>query len=155
MKIVHGNVYVHRTNIDELKASDLKLVDQAKKLTPSSLEWNMLRVSKDRSRITFSNYPDFYSDPHPALKGYASVNIDTGKIRYGKAQNNPVILHRKETFIKRTDPNYQSFKRLTEQEVVAGLYPKNLLSHIGRKNFWDEFLIEEGWEIEDHVLQRI
>lgn len=155
MKIVHGNVYVHQTNIDELQEADLKLVNQAKKLLPETYKFNMVRVAKDKERITFSNYPDFNTDPHPALDQYANVNIITGKIRYGSGGKNPVILHRKETFIKRTDPNYQKFKRLTEQEVKAELYPKNLLSHIGRRKFWDDFLIEEGWEIEDHVLQRL
>jgi len=154
MKKVHGNLYVHRTNIDELQAPDLKLVDQAKKLLPEAYEWNMLKVAKDK-RVSFMFYPNFYKNSHPALYQYANVDTTTGKIKYGSESKNPVILHRKETFIKRTDPNYAKFKRLTEQEVEAGLYPKNLLSHIGRKNFWDAFLIEEGWEIEDHVLQRI
>lgn len=155
MKIVHGNLYVHRTNIDELPETDKELVNQALKLLPETYEWNMLKVAKDKDRITFSFYPDFYSDPHPALYQYANVNIETDKIRYGSGGKNPVILHRKETFIAKSDPNYKMFEALTAQEVEAGLYPKNLLSHIGRRKFWDNFLMEEDWEIKDHVLQRL
>lgn len=154
MKIVHGNLYVHRTNTDELKESDKELVNQAIKLLPEAYEWNMLKVARDK-RVSFMYYPNFYENPHPALYQYANVDPSTGKIKYGSESKNPVILHRKETFIRRSDPNYRKFERLTEQEVGAGLYPKHLLNHIGRKNFWDKFLIEEGWEIVDHVLQKI
>lgn len=151
---MHGNLYVHRTNTDELKEFDKELVNQAIRLLPNAYEWNMLKVARDK-RVSFMYYPNFYENPHPALYQYANVDTTTGKIKYGSESKNPVILHRKETFMSRSDPNYRKFERLTEQEVEAELYPKHLLSHIGRKNFWDKFLIEEGWEIVDHVLQKI
>ena len=155
MKIVHGNLYVHRTNIDELQVADLSLVGQAQKLLPEAYEWNMLKVAKDKDKISFMYYPNFYENPHPALYQYANVELATGKIRYGSESKNPVILHRKETFVSKSDPNYKKFEALTNQEVEAGLYPKNLLSHIGRKNFWDVLLIDKGLKIDDHVLLKI
>lgn len=154
MKKVHGNLYVHRTNVDELPVVEGELVRKAIKLLPDAYEWNMLKVARDK-RVSFMYYPNFYENPHPALYQFANVDTTTGRIKYGSESKNPVILHRKETFVAKSDSNYQKFKALTDQEVEAGLYPKNLLSYIGRRKFWDEFLIEEGLEIINHVLQKI
>lgn len=153
MKKVHGNLYVHRTNVGELPQEEDAFVRKAIELLPEAYEWNMLKVARDK-RVSFMYYPNFYENPHPALYQFANVDTATGKIKYGSESKNPVILHRKETFVSKTDPNYKMFKALTDQEVEAGLYPKNLLSHIGRKNFWDGFLIDGGWEIIAHVLQK-
>lgn len=154
MKRVHGNLYVHRTNLDELPTTDKELVDQATKLLPKSYKWNMLKVARDK-RVSFMYYPNFYENPHPSLYQFANVDTVSGKVKFGSKSKNPVILHRKETFIAKSDSDYDRFEALTNQEVEAGLYQKELLSHIGRVNFWDNLLVEKGLEIKDHVLQKI
>lgn len=154
MKRVYGNLYVHRTNLGELPTTDKELVDQATKLLSESYKWNMLKVARDK-RVSFMYYPNFYENPHPSLYQFANVDTVSGKVKFGSESKNPVILHRKETFIAKSDPNYEKFEALTEQEVDAGLYQKELLSHIGRVNFWDNLLIEKGLEIKEHVLKKV
>ena len=154
MKRVHGNLYVHRTNLDELPPSDRGLVDKAIELLPDAYEWNMLKVAKDK-RVSFMYYPNFYENPHPSLYQFANVDTVSGKVKYGSKSKNPVILHRKETFIAKSDLDYEKFEALTNQEVEAGLYKKELLSHIGRVNYWNNLLIEKGLEIKDHVLRKV
>lgn len=152
MKIVHGNIYVHKSNVDELKENERRIFEASKELLPLSWKWNMIKVAK--TKVTFSWYPEFRSDPHPTLHSYATVDTVSDSVKYGHPKNNPVILHRKETFVSKTDTEYETYKRLTDQEVEAGLYPKELLSYIGRRNFWDNFLIEKGVEIENHILKK-
>ncbi|MDY6895061.1 MAG: hypothetical protein SVO01_06550 [Thermotogota bacterium] len=151
MKKVHGNLYVHRSNVGELPNYAKELMMHAEAILPSSYEWNMLKVAKTE-RVSFMLYPNFYDDPHPSLHQYANVDVKNGKIKYGSKSKNPPILHRKETFISKDDPEYSKFAKLTEQEIKAGLYTKDLLSHIGTKKFWEDLLITRNLKIKDHIL---
>ena len=154
MKIVYGSIYVHKTNIRELTGSDIDLVTNAQRYLANTHRWNLLKIARDKTRVSFMWYPGFYENPHPALDGSASVNLAAGTVKYSKATKNPVILHRKETFISRNDHHYEKFQQLTTQEESAGLYAKNILNKIGRRDYWDMLLEEKELVIVDHCLQK-
>lgn len=155
MKVVYGSIYTHKTNIRELNPSDVWEVFKARNMLPKTYLWNLLRIDRDKSRISFMWYPKFYEYPHPSLEGSISVNITTGALKCTSATKNPVILHRKETFISKDDPYYEKFRLLTIQEENAGLYTKGILSKIGRQDYWNSLLKEKELVIVDHVLQDI
>lgn len=152
MKNVYGNLYVHKSNIEELPNSDRELLTWAIRLLPPNTNWNLIKIARDKISVSFMNYPNFFENPHPALKEYTKVDLGTGTIKHSEITRNPPILHRKETFIAPTNNSYYLFKQLTEQEEKAGLYQKSLLSKIGRRDYWDELLAKKNLTIKNHRL---
>ena len=69
-------------------------------------------------------------------------------------QNNPPILHRKETFLTKDNENYEKFSKLTKQEEEASLLNPKISHKIGFQKFWDNLLDEKGLEIIDHQLRK-
>jgi hypothetical protein len=94
------------------------------------------------------------ADPHPALE--ASIVAKLGEIRlkhrYFGDSNNPPILHRKDSFVPESYPNYEKFARLTRQEEKAGLLDRG---DIGLGRSWGELLRTAGYEIRGHQLRRL
>jgi hypothetical protein len=152
MKNVYGNLYAHKTNLDEYNAHDRGIVEQALQLLAPGTDWDLVKLARDKGSVSFMQYPDFFSNPHPALKEYTKINVLTGTAKKATIRKNAPILHRKETFIATSDPHYRVFARLTKQEERAGLYPKALSGKIGRADFWAAFLIEKRLSIQDHNL---
>jgi DNA phosphorothioation-associated putative methyltransferase len=115
-------------------------------------DWNLLKLHKREYAITFLSYPDFDTDPHPALKYSTKINLNSGRIvrtdYTGRA--NPPILHRKETFLPEGDSRRDLFADLTKKEVELGLYRDP--SRIGLRLFWVSLLRKKNLYYEGHVL---
>jgi len=94
-------------------------------------EWNLLKLHTDQVAISFLTYPDFDSDPHPALAEAVKINMNSGAISKNdyRKRANPPILHRKETFLPHNDSRIPEFAAVTKQEEDAGLLRD--LSRIG------------------------
>lgn len=152
MKVVYGNIYVHESNVGELHPSDAALVRVALGKTPTDMTWNVLKVSRLKDGASFMHYPHFFSDPHPALSEYTTVHLVPESVRHSVTKMNPMILHRKETFISQEHRCYQVFSDLTAQEERAGLYAKEVLSKIGRQDYWDALLAQNDLTIHNHQL---
>jgi hypothetical protein len=73
--------------------------------------WNLLKFHTDQIAITFLTYPEFDSDPHPALARATKINLNTGSVVHTdySGRSNPPILHRKETFLPQDDPRVEEF----------------------------------------------
>lgn len=153
MKQVRGKLYLHKSAISDLPDNQKALVNNAiNHLNPNS-EWNLIRIDSD-DQIGFLNYPDFEQDPHPKLEHSFSVNLITKQTKFRNSfQNNPPILHRKETFIRKNDKNYETFSKLTRQEEEAGLLDSSISHTIGFQKRWQQLLDEKGLEIIDHQLR--
>ncbi|MEM2146574.1 MAG: methyltransferase domain-containing protein [Candidatus Jordarchaeaceae archaeon] len=125
-------------------------------LLPQDFQWNIVKVDVKRKKVSFLWYPHFDEDPHPSLKEWINIDLDSGKtVRRMEKENNPPILHRKETFLDKHDPRFHRFATLTAQEMEAGLYEPKFLCRIGRKKAWESFLHNKGVEIVDHnVIKR-
>jgi DNA phosphorothioation-associated putative methyltransferase len=115
---------------------------------------DVIKLHRQRRKISYLFYPGFERDPHPALHASLVVDLQTFDIRFRDFRNsaNPPILHRKETLLEREHPLYPKFARLTAQEERADLLG---LPGIGRRDAWTKLLQEEGWRLAGHRLLRM
>jgi len=153
MKVVYGTIYIHKNYIHVLPNELKNLIHDALRFIPRNLEWNIVAVNPTAGTIKFLFYPKFDTDPHPALKHSAKIDLKNKKVNLYLVKNpNPPILHRKEALVEPDYHYYEIFRRLTEEEEKAGLYAKTLKNRIGRKKFWEKLLKERGIKIEGHKL---
>lgn len=150
-KHLPSHIYVHKSAEDELPAL-LRIVIFAAKQIVGEVPYNIAKIAVDGRTVSFLDYPNFDHDPHPAL--LRSVQIYLPKtsfnIRDYSKGDNPPILHRKETFITKTYPYFETFRQLTLQEEVEGLLSN---SDIGYKQPWENLLRSKGFCIINHQLQ--
>ena len=114
--------------------------------------FNLLKFHTASPKISFLSYPDFETDPHPALAESVIVDLVTGRVRrdYYRVRANPPILHRKETFIPADHPLNGKFAKLTRQEESAGLLEDT--SRIGFRLNWEKLLAEKQLTFKGHRL---
>ena len=99
-------------------------------------------------------YPDFETDPYPALRRSVKLSLRTREIDcfdYA-ASTNPPVLHRKETFPASDHPSHAKFARLTAQKEKHGLLVDTLT--IGTREGWEMRLSESGFALRGHRLVR-
>ena len=133
-------VYIHKDLMLLLPNELLAYLGKIHAQTTKTKEFNLLKIFKKEFRVSFLFYPDFETDPHPSLVHSVTVNLEnnTDKLLDYSKSNNPPILHRKETFINETHPQFTLFANLTAAEEQFGLY-KNL-NKIGFKKYWENFI---------------
>lgn len=151
-KLLPEDLYVHKSAV-EFVPGLMKLMLSLGESIAGQLESDLIKFSLHGKSMSFLFYPDFDSDPHPALHGSVRVDFRTGKtqVRNYTNSDNPPILHRKETFVAPTYEQYEKFKSLTEAEEAEGL-----LGHkgIGFRNQWAELVAGAGYTFMDHELRR-
>jgi DNA phosphorothioation-associated putative methyltransferase len=106
------------------------------------------------SKVSYLVYPDFETDPHPALLRSIKLNLRSREIEsidYAGSAN-PPILHRKETFLPSDHPLRSKFERLTRQEERAGLLDET--ATIGTRSGWEERLRSMGYALRGYRLVR-
>jgi len=149
-------IYISRPAPDwEIPQSLSEEIRRAEIAAKPNRAWNLLKIHTKEKAFTFLIYPDFDTDPHPALAEATKININTGSVTHTdyRKRANPPILHRKETFLPKTDPRYETFARLTKQEEDAGLL-KNT-AQIGMRVYWLTLLKRKALRIENHQLKKI
>lgn len=147
-KRVGKNVYVLWPDLKEVSPLLAKLLEPIGKVDGVSI----IKFFIDDYKVSFLDYPEFFSSPHPALKRSETLNLNTGKRRtidYSQREN-PPVLHRKETMISPERPEYEQWAELTRKLEEAGCYdePKK----IGFKEQWENLLREKGLNYEGHNL---
>lgn len=153
MKRVYGNSFVHREYVEQLSPEEQALLRDALQLCPPEFAWNVVRVNQREGSVTFSLYPDFDVNPHPAQKQFVRIDTTTSKVTLSdRPSSNPPILHRKELFVDQDYPHYEKFRWLTEQEELAGLLTKGRGPFIGRRSQWESLLASKGFRLEGHRL---
>lgn len=115
---------------------------------------NIVKLHRDRPAVSYLAYPDFESNPHPALARSLLVLLDGPRAKYRDytRSESPPILHRKEEFIDSAHPLREKFARLTRQEEAWGLYVNP--SEIGTKLVWERLLARYELELRGHRLVR-
>ncbi len=115
-------------------------------------EANIIKLHKDEPKVSYLSYPDFDSNPHPALAFSLIADFYKFRVKYREYENstNPPILHRKESFLHPEYPKYEKFKRLTCAEEKRGLY--NNTAIIGTREGWEKILKEKGVALKGHRL---
>lgn len=149
-------VYIHRQALEEVApTSFVTLIDNiGKAVGAEPASWNLVKLWKNQFRLSLLSYPSFESEAYPALERSISINLAERKHRVIEYQsdNNPPILHRKETLVTPAHPLFDEFKEITEEGVQAGLYENS--SSIGFKESWERLIQRHGYELIDGRLFR-
>ena len=154
-KKLPGAVYLHRSLIKELPPALVELtngIDRALKLAEGS--WNVLKFHSDQFKLSFLHYPEFESDPYPALRISKVVDLSRKTVRDMdfSDDSNPPILHRKELLVPSDHPGRDDFVQATQEGEDAGLYksPRG----IGFRRNWMALIDASGYELVDGRLFR-
>ncbi|BAY83610.1 hypothetical protein NIES267_30990 [Calothrix parasitica NIES-267] len=151
-KYTPSALYVHINSLSELEPQLRIYEGCASRVFGRPEETTLIKLHNSEPKISYLYYPDFDTDPHPALKSAIVIDLQTFKITRGdySTRENPPILHRKETFVTSSYPLYEEFAQLTQIEVQSGLYENP--SEIGTLKGWKKTLEEKGVEIKGHQV---
>jgi hypothetical protein len=152
-KLTPEALYVHTDYINELPALLRVYQGAARQITGDVDDATLIKLNRLKPQVSFLVYPDFETNPHPAIE--ASIVAKLGairvKYRYFGNSSNPPILHRKELFVPDHHPSRAKFERLTLQEERAGLLDR---TDIGTRGGWAAVLEEQGFTLAGHQLRR-
>ncbi len=146
-------LYVHVSALEGLNTL-LRLYEGCASRTIGRLEGTtLIKFHINQPKISYLFYPDFDTDPHPAL--HTSMQIDLRDLQviyrdYDKSEN-PPILHRKETFVTPDYPQYEKFCKLTRQEEDWGLLDNT--QTIGTRKGWEKCLLDHCAQIQGYCVR--
>ena len=102
------------------------------------------------SKISYLFYPDFDTNPHPALHRRMKINLKNLQVTYYDYENlpNPLILLRKDRLVTFDYPMYEKFSKLTRQEENWGLLDAPNIMY--KRQAWEQSLAEHCAEIRNH-----
>ena len=151
-KLLPDGLYVHISALADIGPL-LRIYEGCASRTIGRMDGaTLVKFHTDKPKISYLFYPDFDTDPHPSL--HASMRIDLRDLHVSVSNysdySNPPILHRKETFVSNTYPLFEQFKKLTEDEVAAGLFSEPRT--IGTRQGWQKRLDESNIAIFDHCI---
>jgi len=119
------------------------------------VEWaNLIKLHRHSGKVSYLVYPDFDTDPHPALLRSIKLSLWTRELDcfdYAKSTD-PSILHRKETFLPPGHALATKFAWLTRQQEKHGLLDET--ATIGTRAGWERRLAERGFTVRGHWLVR-
>jgi DNA phosphorothioation-associated putative methyltransferase len=143
-------LYVHVSALDSIDPM-LRLYEGcASRVIGRLEEATLIKFHTDQPKISYLAYPDFDANPHPSLATSMQISLGNLRVSYRDYdhQENPPILHRKETFVTPEYPNYEKFARLTKQEERWGLLDETRT--IGTRDGWEKKLEEYCAELQGH-----
>lgn len=147
-------LYVHADAVGRL-APILRVLDgAARRLIGETESSTVVKLHLDRPAVSYLEYPDFDSDPHPRLRSGYIVALEKLRcdFRDYSGHANPPILHRKELLLADDDPRRGRFAALSAQEQRAGLYDSG--DPIGRRREWERLMLARGLRHAGHRLMR-
>jgi DNA phosphorothioation-associated putative methyltransferase len=153
-KMTPTAIYVHRRAADCMPVL-LKLYEHCGAVAVGRpADWDLVKLSHVGRSVSWLGYPDFDKDPHPRLAWSYNVDMRTleGSYRSYLDSDNRPLLHRKHEFLRTDDPDAAKCRRLTEQELRAGLYAQPHL--IGNEHGWTAALEAADVQLRGHRLVR-
>ncbi|MGP0068837.1 MAG: DNA phosphorothioation-associated putative methyltransferase [Isosphaeraceae bacterium] len=151
-KLLPNALYVHRSTLESLDPL-LRVYEGCARAYLGEIEGaNLIKLHRQSGKVSYLVYPEFQTDPHPALLRSIKLNRRSRAIESidHAGSENPPILHRKETFLPPDHPLRSKFERLTRQEGRAGLLDET--ATIGTRDGWRARLQEKGFMIRGHRL---
>ncbi|KAA0922151.1 DNA phosphorothioation-associated putative methyltransferase [Streptomyces apricus] len=147
-------LYVHRRALHRVPTV-LRLYEQCASIAAGRPgEWSVVKLRHQGRGVSWLDYPEFDTDPHPRLAASYAVDLKSLKssfTSYADSTNRP-LLHRKHEFLAGDDPDASKYRRLTDAEVRAGLYESPHL--IGTEDGWERELVRCERELRGHRLVR-
>jgi len=147
-----GAFYVHVSALPNLDPMLQTYEQSARPYLQQPITPTLIKFSTAQPKISYLFYPDFETDPHPALEQSIQVDLSTGQVgsRDYRDTPNPPVLHRKETFVTPSHPRYSDFAELTRQQDSLGLL--NNSREIGTRLGWQQRLETHQVELHGHRL---
>jgi DNA phosphorothioation-associated putative methyltransferase len=153
-KTVAQHTYLHVSALDELDSARRESAGLAAGLARVSAgrDFNVVKLSQDRSSVSLLDYPDFFEAGFPILRRYWTVDPGTAAVRFRTYADslNPPILHRKELLLPASHPQRETFAALTRAAEEIGLFDDP--HRIGFKRAWDALLAQRGYRVVGHAL---
>jgi DNA phosphorothioation-associated putative methyltransferase len=153
-KLLPNAIYVHQSVLPSLEPV-LRIYEGCARAYLGSLEGaNIVKLHRFSGKVSYLVYPNFETDPHPALARSVKLSLRTRELvclEYADSDN-PPILHRKETFLEPDHPWHEEFACLTRQEEECGLLDES--ATIGTKAGWENRLQQAGFQLRGHHLFR-
>jgi DNA phosphorothioation-associated putative methyltransferase len=123
-KLTPTALYTHRRALEDLPTV-LRLYEHCAAVAAGRPEnWTVVKLRHQGRGVSWLDYPEFDTDPHPRLRSSYLVDLQTLKASftsYETHENRP-LLHRKHEFLAPDDPAVPRYERLTRAELRAGLY---------------------------------
>lgn len=153
-KLTPEALYLHVGELGNVPAAIRVYEGCGHALTGSVPGTNLIKLHRLKPQVSYLEYPEFDSDPHPALAAATISRLSKLDVTYRNFRDseNPPVLHRKETFVSRGYPGWAKFDRLTRQEERHGLLED--AATVGTRNAWNERIRSAGWEVRGHRLVR-
>ncbi|GCL36502.1 hypothetical protein SR1949_16060 [Sphaerospermopsis reniformis] len=151
-KLLPDAFYIHLSALHTLDVQLQQYESLARSVAPQAELATIVKFSTNKPKVSYLFYPDFDTDPHPALHSSIQVDVETLTFNFRDYTDtdNPPILHRKETFVTPDYPLYEEFASLTRAQVALGLLYNT--RGIGTRLGWEEKLKRYGVEIQGHTL---
>lgn len=151
-KLLPNALYVHISALELLDPLLQEYEREAREIASCPEEITLVKFNLEKPSISYLSYPEFDSDPHPALQSSIQVNLQSREVNYRdySEAGNPFILHRKETFVATDYPHYQQLAALTRQEEALGLLDNPRA--IGTRLAWEERLAQFKVAFQGHTL---
>jgi DNA phosphorothioation-associated putative methyltransferase len=153
-KLTVDALYIHATGIPALP-SILRVYEGCARNYVGIVDGaNIVKLHRQKPKVSYLAYPEFDADPHPTLIGALVVPLTNFDVKYWNYDGspNPPILHRKETFVPADYPGRGKFERLSKQEERCGLLDDTM--RIGHREQWKYALEEKGVVLRGHRLTR-
>ncbi len=136
-KQIGGFVYLHRDYINLIPEDKYKEVTDAYNtvvdVTGAAPEFNVIKVGKNKSVITFINSPDFDTSPEPTVGEYINVNLDTDNVRPGRSNS---IWHHKWLWVQDDYSGFDVQESIERSKQWLGMDDIDF-KRIGNRDFWN------------------
>jgi DNA phosphorothioation-associated putative methyltransferase len=135
-KLTPTALYVHRSAVAGLPALLRVVLGCGQRLVGDIDEANVFKIFRMAPEVSYLEYPEFDSNPHPWLNRTWHLDLHSQKMKttsFGARPNRP-ILHRLHEFLLQTDPRFIELRELTDSEVRKGFYEDP--STIGTEDGW-------------------
>ncbi|MBW4571699.1 MAG: DNA phosphorothioation-associated putative methyltransferase [Tolypothrix carrinoi HA7290-LM1] len=117
-----NSLWVHISALENLDPL-LRLYEGCASRTIGRMEEaNVIKIHTKSPKISYLFYPDFDTDPHPALQTSMIIDLRDLHVSYRDFdKDDPPVLHYKDALVTPDYPQYKKFARLTRQEEDWGL----------------------------------
>jgi DNA phosphorothioation-associated putative methyltransferase len=147
----HGSLSVHVSFLEELDPL-LRLYEGCANRTIGRLDGaTIIKFHARKPQISYLFYPDFDTNPHPALHTSMHIDLRDLSVSYQDYSDvyNPPLLVRKEAFVSPSYPHYEKFAKLTRQEEKLGILDGGA---VRKYREWVQCLEDNCVKIKGHKL---
>lgn len=151
-KLTPTALYVHVDAYEHLPAILKVFEGCARRLLGDVEGATLIKLYRSEKKVSYLTYPDFDRDAHPGLR--RSDLVDLFDLRhsaraYADGPQTPV-LHRKETFVHKSDPRWELLAALTHREEELGLLGSG--EPIGLRGQWEALLFAKKVTVDGHSI---